>query len=65
MKIHEYQAKALLRNYGVDVPTGGSAATAEEGSTTIRELGAILEEAVLQEIDAVADDGADDRSEST
>ena len=42
-----------------------AAATAEEGSTTIRELGAILEEAVLQEIDAATDDGAGDRSEST
>jgi succinyl-CoA synthetase beta subunit len=30
MKIHEYQAKEILRNYGVSVPKGGVAATAEE-----------------------------------
>ena len=32
-----------------------AAATAEEGSATITELGAILEEAILAELDAAAD----------
>ncbi len=30
MKIHEYQAKEILRSYGVPVPKGGVAETAEE-----------------------------------
>ncbi len=34
-----------------------AAAGAEEGRTTIAELGAILEEAVLAEVDPDADDG--------
>ena len=30
MKIHEYQAKEILRNYGVPIPKGGVAETPEE-----------------------------------
>ncbi|TSA44263.1 MAG: succinate--CoA ligase subunit beta, partial [Deltaproteobacteria bacterium] len=30
MKIHEYQAKTLLRDYGIPVPRGDVAATPEE-----------------------------------
>ncbi len=30
MKIHEYQAKDILREYGIPVPRGGMAATAQE-----------------------------------
>ncbi|HET6518340.1 MAG TPA: ATP-grasp domain-containing protein, partial [Geminicoccaceae bacterium] len=32
MNIHEYQAKGLLKRYGVAVPDGGAAASAEEAA---------------------------------
>ncbi|BDC52008.1 succinate--CoA ligase [ADP-forming] subunit beta [Bryobacterales bacterium F-183] len=38
MKIHEYQAKALLAKYGVPVPQGQVALTKEEAATAIREV---------------------------
>jgi succinyl-CoA synthetase beta subunit len=34
MKIHEYQAKELLRKYGITVPEGGTASTADEAVKT-------------------------------
>jgi succinyl-CoA synthetase beta subunit len=40
MKIHEYQAKALLARYGVPVPQGEVAYTAEEVDMIARRLGA-------------------------
>jgi len=39
MNIHEYQAKALLRQYGVAVPRGGVAYTDTEAEAVARELG--------------------------
>jgi succinyl-CoA synthetase beta subunit len=39
MKIHEYQAKALLARYGVPVPRGEVAHTADEVDTIARRLG--------------------------
>ncbi|HWR51185.1 MAG TPA: ADP-forming succinate--CoA ligase subunit beta, partial [Bryobacteraceae bacterium] len=39
MKIHEYQAKGLLAQYGVPVPRGRVAATADEAETAAREIG--------------------------
>jgi succinyl-CoA synthetase beta subunit len=39
MKIHEYQAKQLLRNHGVPVPEGAVAGTAEAAEAAARELG--------------------------
>lgn len=39
MKIHEYQAKALLREFGVPVPRGIVARTPEEAEAAARELG--------------------------
>ncbi|HZI18557.1 MAG TPA: ADP-forming succinate--CoA ligase subunit beta [Pyrinomonadaceae bacterium] len=39
MKIHEYQAKELLRKYGVAVPRGIVARTPEEAESAARELG--------------------------
>ena len=39
MKIHEYQGKALLKEYGVPVPRGIVARTAEEAEAAARELG--------------------------
>ncbi len=39
MKIHEFQAKAILAKYGVAVPKGRVAASPEEASTIARELG--------------------------
>jgi succinyl-CoA synthetase beta subunit len=33
MNIHEYQAKALLAEYGVPVPVGGVAATPDKART--------------------------------
>jgi len=39
MKIHEYQGKAILAEYGVPVPRGLVARTAEEAEAAARELG--------------------------
>ena len=39
MNVHEYQAKALLREYGVAVPDGKLAMSAEEAETAAAELG--------------------------
>ena len=39
MKIHEYQAKTVLREFGVDVPNGKVAETAEEAGKIAGELG--------------------------
>jgi len=38
MKIHEYQAKQILAEYGVAVPRGEVANTLEEASTAARKL---------------------------
>ena len=42
MNIHEYQAKALLRDYGVNVLRGAVAYTPEEAEGAARELGGPL-----------------------
>lgn len=39
MNIHEYQAKSLLAKYGVAVPRGGVAFTADEAVTVAKQLG--------------------------
>ena len=39
MNIHEYQSKAILRSYGVNVPTGKPAFSVEEAVENARELG--------------------------
>jgi succinyl-CoA synthetase beta subunit len=39
MNIHEYQAKALLKRFGVTVPRGGVAYTADEAAKVAGELG--------------------------
>jgi succinyl-CoA synthetase beta subunit len=39
MKIHEYQAKAILAQFGVPVPRGEVAFTAEEAETAAKQLG--------------------------
>ncbi len=39
MKVHEYQAKELLARYGVAVPRGRVATTADEAEAIARELG--------------------------
>ena len=39
MNIHEYQAKALLKDYGVAVPRGQVAYTSEDAETAAREQG--------------------------
>ncbi len=39
MKIHEYQGKAILKEYGVPVPRGIVARTPEEAETAAKELG--------------------------
>jgi len=39
MNIHEYQAKSLLKGFGVAVPRGGVAYTAEEAKKVATELG--------------------------
>src|SRR5579863_2669002 len=38
MKIHEYQAKAILRKYGVTVPRGSMATSSEEAETIAKDL---------------------------
>src|SRR5256714_899147 len=38
MKIHEYQAKAILRKYGVTVPRGSMATSREEAESIAKEL---------------------------
>ena len=38
MKIHEYQAKEILRRYGVPVPDGAMATTVEEADTAAKAL---------------------------
>jgi succinyl-CoA synthetase beta subunit len=40
MKIHEYQAKEILRSYGVSVPKGRVAETPEEAGRIAKEIGA-------------------------
>ena len=43
MNVHEYQAKALLREYGVEVPAGKLALTTEEAVEAARDLtGAVV-----------------------
>ena len=39
MKIHEYQGKAILKEYGVPVPRGIVARTPDEAEAAARELG--------------------------
>ena len=39
MKIHEYQGKAILKEYGVPVPRGIVARTPEEAENAAKELG--------------------------
>ena len=39
MKIHEYQAKALLREFGVPVPNGDVAATPAQAKAVAARLG--------------------------
>ena len=39
MKLHEYQAKQLLANYGVPVPSGHVATTGSEASAAAEKLG--------------------------
>src|ERR1035437_1410034 len=38
MKIHEYQAKAILKKYGIVVPRGTMATSREEGDSAAKEL---------------------------
>jgi succinyl-CoA synthetase beta subunit len=38
MKIHEYQAKAILKKYGVSVPRGAMAASQDEAEAAAKEL---------------------------
>jgi len=42
MNIHEYQAKTILSKYGVAVPRGGVAFTADEAEKVAQELGGVL-----------------------
>ncbi len=39
MKIHEYQAKAILKDFGIPVPKGGVAETPEKSGSIAKELG--------------------------
>ena len=39
MKVHEYQAKAILAEFGIPVPKGGVAATADEAKAIAQGLG--------------------------
>lgn len=46
MNLHEYQAKKILKKYGIPIPEFGIASSAEEAKNVAEELG--LEEAVLK-----------------
>ena len=39
MKLHEYQAKEIFARYGIDVPRGILANSAEEAGSATQELG--------------------------
>ncbi len=39
MKIHEYQAKEIMRSYGIPVPKGKMAETPEEARKVAEEIG--------------------------
>jgi len=39
MKLHEYQSKQIFAKYGIPIPKGRVAATAEEAKTIAEELG--------------------------
>ena len=39
MKVHEYQAKAILSDFGIPVPKGGVATTPEEAGRIAGEMG--------------------------
>ena len=42
MNVHEYQAKALLREYGIEVPPGRLALTADEAEQAARDIGGVV-----------------------
>ena len=42
MNLHEYQAKAILARYGVPVPLGEVAETAEAAEAAARKIGALV-----------------------
>src|SRR5262245_10868556 len=39
MNVHEYQAKSLLRDYGIEVPPGRMVTTAAEAEQAARDIG--------------------------
>ena len=39
MKVHEYQAKAILSQFGIPVPDGGVASTSQEVNNIMEKLG--------------------------
>ena len=51
MKIHEYQAKEILRKYGVPVPAGEMATTLEEADTAAKALFSAGNAAVVRPAD--------------
>ena len=42
MNIHEYQSKQILKSYGVSVPNGQPAFSAEEAVTVAKSLGSAV-----------------------
>jgi succinyl-CoA synthetase beta subunit len=42
MNVHEYQAKALLREFGIEVPPGRLALTAAEAEQAARDIGGVV-----------------------
>ena len=47
MKIHEYQAKALLARYAVPVPRGKVAFTADEAASSLAEIAKLHAELIF------------------
>src|SRR5688500_13731760 len=41
-RLHEYQGKAILREFGIPTPKGGVAATSEEARALAEEIGAAV-----------------------
>jgi len=48
MNVHEYQAKALLREFGIEVPPGRLALTAKEAEQAARDIGGVQAQLIAQ-----------------
>ena len=61
MKVHEYQAKAVLAQYGVPTPKGRVAETADEAAAIAKEIGAPVASCIFGQKRSAARGLHDDR----